>query len=274
MSSHLVRLFVSLAVLGAAPAFGSTLSLDSFRSQPRTVGTVTIAKGETISSLAEQTGRSVESLLSTNGIRSPRLVRFGTSLKLPITDGIVITLDKPTLVADLSSQYKVFASLITWANQVPEDTKLMQGAVFLPHVKLSYDERRKAVGQLFGWPTRGGVISSYFGKRNDPFTGLPSMHSGVDIAVPWGSPVYSAGPGVVIATGYNSILGNHIFVSQGQGYKVVYGHLSSILTSPGRSLFAGQLIGKVGSTGYSTGPHLHFTAYLNDRLLDPMTLFN
>jgi murein DD-endopeptidase MepM/ murein hydrolase activator NlpD len=145
--------------------------------------------------------------------------------------------------------------------------------VFIPGAQVDPVELRRMLGQEFFWPTKGGRISSYFGRRDDPFTGVPTNHSGVDIAINYGAPVLSAGDGVVSATGFNAILGNYIRIDQGQGYAAVYGHLSAILTKPGRRVLAGQTIGKVGSTGYSTGPHLHFSAYRWNRLLNPMTLF-
>lgn len=238
------------------------------------VTTYTMVPGDTISAIAQQAGLQVDTILSFNKIRSPRMVRPGSVLKLPSRDGILMALDKTERVEDLASRYQIFASLLLKANNLPEDTRDLAGEVFIPGAKLDYDTHRKVLGELFAWPTIGGRISSYFGRRNDPFTGEITRHSGVDIANPWGSPVLAAGNGVVTFTGYNSILGNHIQVDQGNGYMVVYGHLSSILTRVGKFIRAGQRIGKIGSTGYSTGPHLHFSAYRWNRLLDPMTLFN
>lgn len=277
-----MKRFRLVLVLGACfvsggPAFSSGL-MSPILADPKPLSLVhveryTLQKGDNLSSLAQDRGLEVDTLLSFNSIRSPRLIRAGMTIQIPNRDGIKIKLDRPETVQQISQQFGVFASLLLEANRLKADTKILDGEVFVPGVKLDSQDRRKYLGELFAWPTVGGRISSYFGKRDDPFTGLPSMHSGVDIAVPWGSPVLAAGSGVVSYTGYNSILGNFIQVDQGRGYMVVYGHLSAILTRSGKRIVAGQQIGRVGSTGYSTGPHLHFGAYYNHRLLNPMTLF-
>jgi len=232
-----------------------------------------LQSGDTVSSVARDHGLAVETVLSYNKIPSPRLIRAGQQLRLPDRDGILVTLDKPTSVRDVSATYKVFPTLILLANSKPENALVLEGDVFLPGVRMNPTDVRRMLGVYFGWPTKGGRISSYFGKRNDPFTGIQSSHSGVDIANYHGAPVYAAAPGVVTSTGYSSVLGNYVSINMGEGYTTVYGHLSVIQTKAGRRVFAGQQIGKVGSTGYSTGPHLHFSAYKNNRLLDPMRLF-
>lgn len=266
-----------LAVLTAAAA-PAAIRTDLLGGTPRlplvAVKHYTLVRGDTVTSVAQNHGLEIDTILAYNKIKSPRLLKAGMTLKLPSRDGILISLDTAQPVAALSTQFQIFAPLLLQANGLPEGTTEIEGSVFLPGAKLDTEGRRKYLGELFAWPTVGGRISSYFGRRNDPFTGKVSNHSGVDIAVAWGTPVLAAGNGVVTYTGYNSILGNHIQVDQGQGYTVVYGHLSAILTRPGRRVLAGQPIGRVGSTGYSTGPHLHFTAYRWNRLLNPMTLFS
>jgi len=260
----------SVCVAGAVAArlpFGTEKALPLVQ-----VRTYTLQPGDTVSSVAQQAGLALETVLSYNKIPSPRRLRAGQELKLPSRDGILVSLSEPTSVAQLSREYRVYPDLIRLANPGLEDE--FQGDVFIPGAQVDPEDVKQALGGCFAWPVNGGRISSWFGKRNDPFTGLASMHSGVDIAIAWGSPVMAAGTGIVIATGYSSILGNYIQVNQGRGYVVVYGHLSAILTRAGKRVREGQVIGKVGSTGYSTGPHLHFTAYRWNRLLDPMNLFS
>lgn len=233
----------------------------------------TLQAGDTATSVAKRYGITVETVLSYNRIQSPRYLRAGQTLEVPDRDGIVISLKTSSPITDLADQYGVFPELILLANQLPEDTKSVEGEVFVPGAKMDPTELRKLLGEYFAWPTVGGRISSRFGLREDPFTGRKSSHSGVDIATYHGAPVLAAGDGVVIYTGFNSVLGNHIKIDQGQGFVSLYGHLSAINTKVGKKVRAGQLIGRVGSTGYSTGPHLHFTAYRWGRLLNPMMLF-
>jgi murein DD-endopeptidase MepM/ murein hydrolase activator NlpD len=233
----------------------------------------TLRDGDTVTSVAKTSGLTVETILSFNKIRSPRTLRPGQTLQLPNRDGILVALEAPEPVATLADTYQVYPELIVLANHLPEYTKKVEGGVFIPGGRLDPLELRKMLGEYFLWPTKGGRISSFFGRRNDPFTGERSTHSGVDIANYFGAPALAAGDGVVVATGYDSILGNFIQVNQGQGFLSVYGHLSAILTKVGSRVKGGQLIGKVGSTGYSTGPHLHFGAYRWNKLLNPMSLF-
>ncbi len=107
------------------------------------------------------------------------------------------------------------------------------------------------------WPV-SGPITSPFGWRTHPIYGSQSFHSGVDIGASSGTPVASAGNGTVISAGWNGGYGNCVIVDMGNGLSSVYAHLSSIYVSNGQVVSAGQSVGAVGSTGNSTGPHLHF----------------
>ena len=257
------------AVSAGRPSFG-------FRAEPLPLVPISrhvLVPGETVTSVASEFGITVETILSYNGIQSPRGLRAGQTLLVPAQDGLLLTLDKTQTVSALAATYQVYPDTIRLANDLPESTNIVAGKVFVPGAKVDPVELRLLLGRYFFWPTKGGRISSYFGKRNDPFTGLLSTHSGVDIAIAYGSPVFAAGDGVVTDTGYSDMLGNYIRIEQPQGFASIYGHLSAILTKPGRAVQAGTLIGKVGSTGHSTGPHLHFSAYRWNKLLDPMKLF-
>lgn len=113
------------------------------------------------------------------------------------------------------------------------------------------------------WPARGGV-SSTFGPR------WGRMHNGIDIAAGHGSPVVASGPGTVTRAGWESGYGKTVVVSHGNGIQTKYAHLSSVSVSSGQSVGRGQLVGNVGSTGNSTGPHLHFEVLINGSHQDPL----
>lgn len=119
------------------------------------------------------------------------------------------------------------------------------------------------------WPTEGGWISSRFGPRIDPFNGRPSHHYGVDIANRFGAPIMSASHGVVTFAGKMPDFGYVVDVEHGYGYRTRYGHMGSIAVKVGDVVDANQLIGRVGSTGHSTGPHLHYEVRRFDELVDP-----
>jgi septal ring factor EnvC (AmiA/AmiB activator) len=119
------------------------------------------------------------------------------------------------------------------------------------------------------WPTRGWV-SSGFGRRVSPFTGMDTMHGGIDISAPMHTPVISVAAGTVIIAGPEKTLGNAIVMAHGYGYKTTYGHLSKIKVKPGQNIKRGEVIGEVGNTGLSTGPHLHYEVEINGSGVDPL----
>jgi murein DD-endopeptidase MepM/ murein hydrolase activator NlpD len=115
-----------------------------------------------------------------------------------------------------------------------------------------------------------GPITSGFGYRTDPVTGGTSFHSGIDIGASCGTPIKAAGTGVILSAGWNSGgYGNMTLINHGGGLSTLYGHQSSIIVSAGQSVNQGQVIGYVGSTGKSTGCHLHFEVRVNGTPVDP-----
>ena len=121
-----------------------------------------------------------------------------------------------------------------------------------------------------GRPIGKGWISSYYGKRTDPFSGKLEMHKGMDFAGKKGSDVVAVASGVVIWSGERYGYGNLVEINHGNGYVTRYGHNAEILVKTGDSVERGQKISKMGSTGRSTGPHVHFEVLLNDRQVDPI----
>ncbi len=120
-----------------------------------------------------------------------------------------------------------------------------------------------------GWPTRGGWISSRFGLRADPFNGTFSNHDGIDIAAGMGTPVLAMADGVVSWSGDRSGYGITVEITHGQGYTTRYAHALAALVNVGDRVIKGQPIAKVGSSGRSTGPHLHIEVRRNGRAVDP-----
>lgn len=133
------------------------------------------------------------------------------------------------------------------------------------------DEQRDR--DRFVTPARGEVTSR-FGMRNHPITGERKMHNGMDIAAPTGTPVQSTRAGKVVSAGYEDGAGNFVVVDHGGGVKSKYFHLNEINVKEGQQLAAGQQLGTVGSTGDSTGPHLHFEVHINGQPVDPEPLLN
>ncbi|MDD4689429.1 MAG: peptidoglycan DD-metalloendopeptidase family protein [Eubacteriales bacterium] len=125
------------------------------------------------------------------------------------------------------------------------------------------------------WPTPGyTTVTSNFGYRIHPVTGVKKYHSGTDIAAPTGASILAAASGTVIMAGYNSGgYGNYVVIDHGGGITTLYGHASSLCVSQGQFVNAGQLIAKVGSTGISTGPHLHLEVQVNGQRTNAMSYF-
>jgi murein DD-endopeptidase MepM/ murein hydrolase activator NlpD len=121
-------------------------------------------------------------------------------------------------------------------------------------------------------PVEGGWISSGFGRRKDPFTGRPALHTGVDFAGLPNSAVVAAGAGVVTRAGRHRGYGNLIEIDHGNGYVSRYGHNASNLVATGAQVKAGQVIALMGSTGRSTGSHLHFEVLQDGRPVNPIRL--
>ena len=131
------------------------------------------------------------------------------------------------------------------------------------------------VGGTFTWPSVSSTITSPYGTRVHPITGKVRRHAGVDIGASYGTNIYAANSGTVIVAGWNSGgYGNYVVIDHGGGYTTLYGHCSSLLVSKGQTVTKGQVIAKVGSTGMSSGPHLHFEVLVNGSTTNPMSYFN
>ncbi|MDR2467684.1 MAG: M23 family metallopeptidase [Spirochaetaceae bacterium] len=125
---------------------------------------------------------------------------------------------------------------------------------------------------VFRFPLHNYRLTSPFGMRVSPISGRLRMHGGLDLAAPVGTPVFAAREGTVIETGFDSVYGRFVIISHASGWTSLYGHLSSIDTKANVLVRTGTVIGKVGNTGLSTGPHLHFELRENGRPQDPRRL--
>ena len=120
-----------------------------------------------------------------------------------------------------------------------------------------------------GWPVAGGYITSGYGSRTDPFTGLRSNHPGIDFAAAEGSEVLAVATGIVAEAGEKNGYGELVEINHGNGYVTRYGHNSRLLVKVGDRVVKGQRIALMGSTGRSTGPHVHFELVLNGNTVNP-----
>ena len=150
------------------------------------------------------------------------------------------------------------------AGELGKGFAALEGALFRMEVL-----ERTLVAIPSGQPANVLMLSSSYGYRSDPFTGAGAMHSGLDFPGPIGSPILAAAPGKVVFVGQKSGYGNVVEVDHGQGILTRYAHLSGFTTRVGSAVAAGQQIAKMGSTGRSTGSHLHFEVRLNGAAVNP-----
>lgn len=126
------------------------------------------------------------------------------------------------------------------------------------------------VGGIFAWPVPGYTrISSPFGMRTHPITGVYKLHTGIDISAPFGTTFVAANSGVVTKASYNAAYGNMVILDHGGGISTLYAHGSEILVEVGQTIMQGTSVLKVGSTGYSTGPHAHFEVRVDGEYANP-----
>ncbi len=119
------------------------------------------------------------------------------------------------------------------------------------------------------WPVRG-YLSAGFGNRKDPFTGQRDFHAGIDISTPIGTRIFAPADGVVLSAAVQGAYGNSIMMDHGFGVVTRYGHLDAYAVRPGQRVHRGDLIGFVGNTGRSTGPHLHYEVWVRDQAQNPI----
>lgn len=129
----------------------------------------------------------------------------------------------------------------------------------------------KYVGGVMAWPVPGyTTITSQYGMRTHPITGVYKLHTGTDISAPIGATFVAANDGIVVKAEYNTAYGNMVMIDHGGGISTLYAHGSEILVSVGQTVFKGTAVLKVGSTGYSTGPHAHFEVRVNGNPVQPL----
>lgn len=151
-----------------------------------------------------------------------------------------------------------------------ETIKALEAAVAEERKRLAAEQGRKYDGGVFAWPAPSYTrISDDYGTRIHPILGSQQFHNGIDMAAPGGSPILAAYDGKVVAADYSGSMGNYIMIDHGDGLYTIYMHASALYVSKGAEVTKGQKIAAVGSTGRSTGNHLHFSVRLNGSYVSP-----
>ncbi|WP_295154579.1 M23 family metallopeptidase [uncultured Brachyspira sp.] len=229
-----------------------------------------IEEGENLTTISRKIGANLDTLVSVNKITNANRLRPGQKIVIPNRNGLLYTIKKDESIEEITERYDVSLDRVLSFNKISDPNDIEVGDdIFLPGAKYTLDERIDKFGQMFSIPTAITRISSVFGYRIHPITGVRTKHMGVDIPGRINTPVYAARKGKVVFAGYSGGYGNLVIVRHDKGYTTYYGHLNSITTSVGASVGVGVMIGRMGSTGKSTGSHLHFEVRRNAVALNP-----
>ncbi len=246
--------------------------------------TYTVESGDTVSTIARKFGVSVNTVLWENNLTSYSVIRPGNELRILPESGISHTVKSGDTLGAIARSTGTEINEIMESNDLTVDSKLSIGQKLIipggskvvkiasnPTPSRSYTgieaikdiikpEPQKAAGNTMAWPAVGNRITQYFSWR----------HKGLDIANKTGTPLFAADAGTVEFAGWGNGYGNYIRIDHGGGKKTLYAHMSRFYVSKGDTVTKGESIGEMGSTGWSTGPHIHFEVIINGVKYNPL----
>lgn len=238
-----------------------------------------VQSGETISAIAKKFNISVNTILWANNLSANSLIKPGLKLIILPVSGVLHQVKKGETLSALSKKYGIEVNKILIANQIITEEQISIGQnLIIPggtikqtspaaNNSLASNLRKKSNETKAGgyiWPTSARRITQYFGWR----------HNGLDIAGPIGTSIFAAKNGKVITAGWNrGGYGNYIILQHSDGTKTLYAHMTKLYVNVGEQIEQGTVIGAMGSTGRSTGPHLHFEIIINGKRVNPLSYF-
>ncbi len=243
---------------------------------------ITVRKGDNFWKIARDYKINIDTLIGINIYWENLQAKSSQTVIVPSESGTIEFVNEPGDVKALAELHGIPVNEIE-VQKLPFLYSLYSGfsenrspvAVFIKDARPRIDTMTANLAgkfklrQMFRSPL-GGRLSSFFGNRKHPIYRKTRFHNGLDIASPYGTFIGAARGGVVVSTGWNGSYGKAVIIQHDNGYKTMYGHMSAIFAKQGDRVKAGKVLGRVGSTGLSTGPHLHFTLWHNDKLLNPM----
>lgn len=283
----------SIGAGGTALTKPTIISETPERPQPATpttrdaIAVHTVQSGETIGNIAQRYSVSIETILWANSLTARSYIRPGDKLKILPTTGVMHKVQRGDTVGKIARKYSAKEEDIIRVNQLkPNGTDIIIGeelivpngkpiaAVVVPRQTSQINNPVRGVisapppsvsapaGSNYVWPTAVRRITQYFGLR----------HTGVDIAGPIGTPLYAAKAGTVIRSqcGWNGGYGCYVILDHGGGVTTLYAHASKLYVSVGEDVEQGQVLALMGSTGRSTGPHIHFEVRVNGKRDNPL----
>ena len=230
-----------------------------------TIYSYTPGKDEDLFGIAARLTLPYETIATLNGLARSGVSISGKKILLPNAPGIFMRARPANEIDRLMHSWRKteMGSPLTLDNSI---------LYFFPGERFHPVERAFFLDILFHFPVESGRISSRYGTRISPITGKIHFHNGIDLAAPLGSPVFAARDGKVLETGSDPVLGVYIVVSHPGGYETIYGHLDSRFVELNQPVTSGMMIGRVGTTGATTGPHLHFEVRKQGESRDPQGL--
>jgi len=237
-----------------------------------------VRQGDTVSGIAEKHSLSMGSIIAFNQLNEAWNLRSGKILKIPNMDGVPYTIQKGDTISAIAAKMKVPQNAILDANDILSENISAGKVIFIPGGKMDASALNSAIKrpvvEKMIYPVSNRRVTSNYGWREDPvnpIAGQMTFHRAVDLAGKMGDPVKAALKGTVLHVDNNRNLGNFIILKHGE-YQTLYAHLSAVSVKAGEQVNQGQVIGKVGETGYTTGPHLHFEVFRNGNRINPLEL--
>jgi murein DD-endopeptidase MepM/ murein hydrolase activator NlpD len=236
-----------------------------------------LVTGESYWDVASQYNISIDTLIAANPFITTLQPREGVEVVVPARDGVLLAIDDILDVrrmrrllnfkGEVGGEYLPSLFRLISTDQI----RLVFFKGVRPVVVNQSIEKLYRIKNFFQQPVKGH-FTCLFGNREHPFMqdGVLHYHNGVDIIAPYGTPIHPAREGMVIYTGWRGGFGRTVMVQHQEGYTTLYGHLDSITVNEGDWVTADSVIGHLGSTGWSTGPHLHFTVMKHGIDLDPL----
>lgn len=240
-----------------------------------------IEKGDNFWKIAKEYNIDIDTLIGANPLWESIVAKVDQKVVIPSQKGVLHFVNNLSEISELHDLYNVSENNVLTPSLLLYRIKSLVSktdkpvAVYIKDARPITDvmtpqlAKQFALREMFRSPL-GGRLTSFFGGRVHPIFRQWGFHNGLDIAAPYGTPVGAARGGVVVSSGWMGGYGKAVIIQHDEGFKTLYGHLSTINVRPGQKVKAGQFIGRVGSTGWSTGPHLHFTLWQYNKLINPM----
>jgi murein DD-endopeptidase MepM/ murein hydrolase activator NlpD len=246
---------------------------------PLEVKQYTVKEGDSLWSIANSFNLDINTLFGCNNMKDPNYLRVGTSLRIPNQDGIFYKVAKGDTLAEIAKKHGTQTEQIVKANGMDPGSLKEGKEIFLPGAKpvttvfaligSSSGKSSQQFSKTFEWPLSGRINSGY-GWRRHPLTKRRDFHTGIDIKGSTGRIIRASKAGRVAYAGWMGGYGRVVVIDHGRGYTTLYAHCSSLMVKQGQRVSTGQPVGKVGSSGQATGPHLHFEVRLNNKAINPL----